>query len=132
MPDIEIVINDAQLKDLLATLDKMDMAHLGKPVFEAIGRDIMDVTSVYPPAPPESTYRRTGNLGNRWYTRASESMVVIGNAAEYAGYVHGPDQTLQHEDTGWKRLLETAEQSIPALIRMIEAQIDRIWKGRQG
>lgn len=51
--------------------------------------------ATYPPAPPNSTYRRTRRLGNSWDIEpvqmlGGEVKGFVTNPTEYGGYVHNP------------------------------------------
>ena len=49
----------------------------------------------YPPAPPQSTYTRTGTLGRRWDERVGDFEAVVENPTPY-----GPD-VMGDEDQAW-------------------------------
>lgn len=82
----------------------------------------------YPPDFPGNTYTRTGNLGRSWkYAVLSSTSAEVGNAAHYAGYVHGHEQISLHAGHGWRRLFEIGDKRLVAFIRKIEAKVSRLW-----
>ena len=129
MPGIELEINDRDLADLIRTMQRLDMQHIAVEAFKARRRDHSEQGKGLPASAPESSYRRTHNLFNRWYQRAFPTYLEIGNLATYAGWVHGEEQVEMHRQTGWKRLLQVATDELPEIIRKVEAQVERIWRG---
>ena len=71
-------------------------------------RGVRVEAGAYPPDFPGNTYDRTGNLGRNWmYAVLSPLSAEVGNAAWYAGFVHGRDDQWElHASHGWKRLFE--------------------------
>lgn len=147
---IELEINDKQLQNLLRSLDDLKMNRLLGPMLGSIAESVIAKVEPYP---PDSIANRPSNPQGHWYERGygtkfatgrgyqtSERLgdkwwyalifgpgVKIGNAATYAGWVHGEEQAAFHEERGWKKLLKTAVDELPEIIRKIELQIDRIW-----
>ena len=151
---IELEIDSEQLADLLRSLDELDMKHMVEPVLKAVGESVIAKVRPYP---PETIANWPSNPAGHWYERGfgtkyasgigyqtSERLgdkwiyqliygpgVKIINAATYAGYVHGEEQAAFHKERGWKQLLKTAVDELPEILRKIERQIDRIWRGNK-
>ena len=73
--------------------------------------------------------QKSENRGKRWYVKVFPSYLIVGNAATYAGYVHGPEQTDVHGKHGWRKLYETAVKELPAIIKKLEARALALWEG---
>ena len=79
----------------------------------------------YPPAPPNSRYRRTGTLGRRWTTKVDRTASAltgrIGNNTEYAPQV----QSAQFQRPIFKRIgWTTDQQAIDAVMPAITADFN--------
>jgi len=91
-------------------------------------KGIAEIAGEYPPDFPGNTYTRTGNLGRDWrYAVLSPTSAEVGNAAVYAGYVHGHEQIPLHAGHGWRRLFEIGDKRLAAFIQKIEAKVSRLW-----
>lgn len=147
---IEMEINDKQLQDLLRSLDDLGMERLLQPILKLIGESVIAEVRSYPPDTIANSplnprghwyergygtkfasgrgYQTSERLGDKWWYKLIYGGVKIGNAATYAGWVHGEEQAAFHKERGWKQLLKTAVDELPEIIRKIGRQIDRIWK----
>lgn len=114
--------------ELIRYLDRVTKV---KPDF----RDLQDVIEVaaqkaenYPPAPPASTYRRTGFLGRSFYPRATEDEFALMTVADYAKYVIGAYQVRIHRMTGWfnvpERIGEIVREAATKIERRLLRQLD--------
>jgi hypothetical protein len=137
--------DSADLARLQRALDKMDMQHLAQPMFQQIGDDIGGKAGVYPQwtdtAPPWPYWKRgsgwisasgkssgtSQRLGDQWRTIVGIDTITIKNAATYAGYVHGPEQTEVHKTHGWLKLLDVAIKELPGVIKKLEARALKLW-----
>ena len=142
---IQVEYNAADLARLNRALDKLDMEHLVKPMFSQIGVTVYEEARVRPSwvdsAPPFPYWIRgvgwqyasgrndqsSQNSYNRWYTKPGKDYVIVGNAATYAGYVHGPDQAPVHTKHGWRKLYESAVKVLPGIIRKLEIRAKALW-----
>lgn len=132
---IELELDDKQLASLLKSLDNLDMEHMVDPVLETIGESVIAKVKPYPPVPAHSRYQRgtdprSERLGDKWWYKLIYHGVTVGNAASYAGWVHGEEQVSFHKATGWKQLLKTAQDELGAILTKIEKQIDKIWRAQ--
>jgi hypothetical protein len=87
--------------------------------------------AVYPPVPPNSSYRRTGTLGRRWTTRITETggglQGVIGNNTIYAPLVQSRRfQRPVHRRTGWQTAETVTEQEARAIIDDFQRSINEV------
>jgi hypothetical protein len=88
----------------------------------------------YPPAPPGSSYRRTGTLGRSWTTRVldrgSEVHGLIGNNVPYSFEVQDADRQAPVHRGRWQTVQDlTREPQAGTIQRMIQAEIESIIDG---
>lgn len=102
-----------------ALLDSMQTPGFLLPTFAEIGAQLNTDLAIYPPPPPESTYRRTQTLGRTWTHEETVSLMSIqtalGNVTPYARYVQDPDDQAAIHQNRWqttKSVLENREQWI--------------------
>lgn len=104
---IEISGTDAVLRRLAADL---------RPAIETgamgIAAALQDIIAPYPPAPPRSRYRRTGQLGQGWRIRGIPLGAVLENRTGYAGPVQGPDQRATFRRIGWRNTDQAIQQVV--------------------
>lgn len=97
---------------------------------DAVNRTLLllqDRIAMYPPPPPNSTYRRTGTLGRRWMTARPHIFVkkrmlegVIGNNTRYAPYVQARDTQARVHRGRWRTIEDVIEQSRDDAQRILE------------
>jgi len=133
------------LARLQRALDKLDEEHLARPMYYEIGTTIHKAAGIYPTwtdSPPYPYYIRgrgtqfsagyndekSQNLRERWWVSVFPGYLKVGNAATYAGWVHGEEQTSTHADHGWKKLLQTAKEVMPGVIKKLEARALALWE----
>ena len=121
--DVEI----PQLPALLAALDAYP--DIARPILEETSSaallSLIPGLADYPPAPANSSYRRTGTLGRLWASAQPEFAPMesgfeasIGNATPYAVYAQGEYQPK------WMGHWETAEQVVASRQADIEGYFD--------
>jgi hypothetical protein len=54
-------------------------------------------------------WRRTGNLGRKWFANSGKGGAEFINTAPYAGWVQDYRQVWWHARTGWKQIEKVAE-----------------------
>jgi len=145
MSDLVLEWDSQDLARLQRALDKLDEEHLARPMYSEIGTTIHKAAGVYPSwydTPPYPYYirgrgtqwsasyndERSQNLRERWWVQVFPNYLKVGNAATYAGYVHGEEQTDTHRRHGWKKLLQTAKDVMPAVIKKLEARALALWE----
>jgi hypothetical protein len=85
---------------------------------------------MYPPPPPQSTYRRTGTYGRRWNSRVSGSASGltgrVGNNVPYAPFVGSSMfQTARHNRTGWRTDADAIRANEDVILADFQAAVDR-------
>lgn len=83
----------------------------------------------YPPAPPASTYVRTGTLGGGWMILPAQNGYSVQNGTSYTKYVtgnaYGLEQAWMHAGR-WQLLRDVAEDETSKLPEEIENQISMV------
>ena len=79
------------------------------------------------PALSALTYKRTGNLGKKWYVGTPRDLVtIVGNLAPYAKWVHGEDtQTKWSAAYRWKRINEGLDARIKKIMQLLGGAVKR-------
>lgn len=92
-------------------------------VMQRIGARITAWLKKYPAPPPNSTYRRTGNLGRRWTSRTSVALfsatAIIGNNTPYGPEVQGEGFQADIHVGRW----QTDEQALAAHADVVEEEV---------
>ncbi len=129
--DIEV----QNLAPLLAALDAYP--DIARPILEdassaALLGHIPELAT-YPPAPPNSTYRRTGLLGRTWTSARPEFAPLssgfeasIGNATPYAEDVQGEQQLVLFKRIGWSNTPDVVARRQADTEAYFEAALQRI------
>ena len=146
MSELVFEWDPADLARVQRAMDKLDEEHLARPMYYQMGTTISAAAGLYPmwtDSPPYPYYIRgrgtqysagyndlkSENLGKQWGTSVYPGYLKIKNAASYAGWVHGEEQTATHKAHGWKQLLQTAKDEMPGLIKKLEARALQLWNG---
>jgi len=80
------------------------------------------VMQIYPPPPPASRYRRTGNLRQKLRIKKLSRMSrIVENTASYARYVYGMPQARVHKGR-WASVVDAAEAA--------RAEAEKVLRGR--
>jgi hypothetical protein len=84
----------------------------------------------YPPAPAQSSYKRTGTYGRRWTVRVSRSgnglSGTVGTNVPYAAYVGSRMfQTTAHRRTGWETDARAVATNEGAIVADFQSAVDR-------
>lgn len=112
---IELESND--VRNMLKRLPLVFFKHQRRSMDKSV-KLVQRRQQAYPPAPPSSSYRRTGTLGRRWSTQVRP---IIGsvrgegyNPTPYYPYVQGEDQAQVHAGrwTATKEQLKKSENEI--------------------
>lgn len=122
-------LDDSQVRAVLAALAS---PHFLEPVFDRAGARLVARLHIYPPPPPNSTYRRTGTYGRRWTFEPRRTLfsvgVEVGNNTIYGPYVGDPELQADVHRGRWQTTLDALEAEAPAIIddveKAIEQQID--------
>ena len=125
---INAEIDPRDLREFQVAMRGLHPRKLFKGEWLPFVRAVSVETGHYPPDFPGNTYSRTGNLGRNWrYAVLSPLSAEVGNAAIYAGYVHGQEQVSVHASHGWRRLFEIGDKRLAAFIEKIAAKVSRLW-----
>lgn len=106
--------------ELIAKLGKLAAVQVLEPPMQRAVYRLQAHMQDYPPAPPRSSYIRTGTLGRRWTTRITKSSKgitgTVGNNTAYGPLVQSERfQTRTHRRTGWttdERAVKDNERAI--------------------
>lgn len=112
-----------RLKIKLAFMTDPDGVSAG---VKAAAVHLKDKAAIYPPKPAESTYDRTGKLGERWAVNLKRLGATVSNNTSYGPLVQGDDQVWYHEATGWKTTETIAEEETEEVLNLIKKAIDRV------
>ena len=99
--------------DVSEALKKLDPKDI-KPAIYATLHSVGDVLLLdiakYPPALPDSTYKRTGTLGKGWKTAVSQDPLgaVVGNPTAYGPYVQDADKQAAIHRGRWQTTKDVA------------------------
>lgn len=122
--NFQIKVESKQVEGLIEKGMKMQGLRAG---MAAAGAHILARMATYPPAPPNSTYRRTGTLGRRWVMRGTRNgvSVEIGNNTPYAPKVQGDKQLPHFRVIGWKTPEDVLTSEGGAILNIISAYVKR-------
>jgi hypothetical protein len=101
--------------------------HLRRAMDKSV-KTLQAVMQRYPPAPPSSSYRRTGTLGRRWVATASgyvgQIQGILANPTPYAPLVVGDeDQAWMHKGR-WATVGQQAEKQKAKFAGFFQEGID--------
>ena len=129
MADAHIKISG--LGPLQAKLNKLKDFSFVKHAVQTQADRVMGLMKVYPPQPPQSTYRRTDQLKHGWNVKSENSglRAIIGNAVEYGPYVQDEEMQAWMHQGRWQTDSQIAEQERDEVIRAIKQAIDAALAG---
>lgn len=114
------------IPELLSRLGRVGNQKAYAKGIEESAKHIRRKLMEYPPAKPDSDYRRTGKLRRGWNIMdfgGLRSLVV--NEVEYAPYVQGERQVGYHRQTGWRTTDDVAEREADAVSRIMARTVER-------
>ena len=127
----EAYIPPDELIDLDLAMKGLDAKSLLEGEWGPFLDHAVEVISKYPPVPANSKYLRTGHLWASWHSEQVDALTgQIQNVAEYAGWVHGHEQTAQHKGTGWTYAWDKAKWLAGFFVEKIGDKAEAIWVGR--
>ena len=149
---VDIEINPEDLRILRDRMTKLGADGAYRQALEIIGRSIKSQSAIYPPetianwpSNPSghwyvrgfgtkfasgAEYQTSQDMKHKWFTRTFPNYTEIWNEATYSPYIHGPDQVAWAGQRGWKKLQDIATEKIPEILRLLAAQVEKIWGGR--
>lgn len=137
MSNVKIDVDADDVKNLLRELDPDVLwAAIGRGL--GVGaRRVWQNLPAYPPPPPDSSYRRTGELGRRIYVgepivSGTSATVEMGDNRPGAGFVIGPrsgnpHQAFMHVGRWWQLDVEM-EKGVPEVIKAVDDELRRLYK----
>ncbi len=114
-----------------------ELAHRGLDILQVLGgpldRGAFRVEGgmkVYPPAPPASTYVRTGTLGRRWTTKPiREAGAVgreVGNNTDYGPFVQSDELQATVHRGRWQTDAQVLRRETPAILRDVDTTLEEL------
>jgi len=86
----------------------------------------------YPLPPPNSRYKRTGKLGQRWTSQVNTSSTslegIIGNNVVYARWVQDKEKQAKIHQGRWPTIQDVLQDKMQAIIAGFEKEIARLLK----
>ena len=131
---LSVEIKKEDILSLELAMKKLDAKVLLEGEWSPFLDRVQVVAGTYPPDFPDNTYKRTGHLGKSWQKEVVNPLEAqIGNAALYAGWVHGhhigePGLDL-HVGHGWKNLFDEGSRLLDILAEKIGRKAIGIWTG---
>ena len=122
---IEAYIDPKDLKEFHKDMRDLHPKRLLSRELDPLGRSVIRKGGVYPPS---SGYPRTGHLGRSWWYDVMGTDLEVGNAAIYAGWVHGEEQLSYHALRGWKRVYGIMVDETSKLLKRLERKVDKLWR----
>ena len=118
------------LEKVLARLDSAKLDGMMRDAMRGVVDELQAEMMVYPPPPPNSTYRRTDKLKQSWAKRVTGSgrswLGVVGNRIKYAPYVQDENrQAAVHKRTGWQTVQSVAKDKKDWCVNFIHRAITR-------
>jgi hypothetical protein len=129
MTQLSITVTGAEivrkgLQDLSAEIPKIGRQQIYRTA-QAIVREM----KLYPPAPPMSTYVRTGTLGAGWSIESKTDGYTIRNDTPYTKYVvgnaYGLEQAWMHQGR-WQLQRDVTENEVSKLPEEIVREIELV------
>jgi len=132
---MRVTITIKGLDSLTKKLDRLDKGDYLRPVATAGANLLRNEMRRYPPAPPQSTYRRTGTLGKSWTQtimrggRGGGFVAQIGTRLNYAPYVQDRDRQAAVHRGRWQTVQSVAEAKREEVVRFVVQAIRRWMRG---
>jgi len=130
---VRVTITIKGLDQLTRKLDSLDKGDYLRPVATAGANLLRNEMRRYPPAPPSSTYRRTGTLGKSWTQKVTGGrggwLAVIGSFLNYAPYVQDRDRQAQVHRGRWQTVQSVAETKRGEVVKFVVGAIRRWMRG---
>lgn len=138
MPSIEIEIKPPDLANRLRRYPDLLDDEAAKTMRQALAH-LQGSVPPYPPAPPNSSYVRTGTLGRTIGSGGGRADIytvekigggyeaTLGTRLEYAPSVIGEEQGKSFRGRWWK-LNSVLKRAEPGIVRLYEAMVERLAK----
>lgn len=132
---MRITITVKNLEAVERKLANMERTDYIKPVITEAARNLQNAMRRYPPKPPQSTYDRTGKLGQSWTRevmrggRGGGWVAQIGTRLKYAPYVQDETRQAEVHQGRWQTIQSVAKDKRDELLRFVVRAI-RGWLAR--
>ena len=116
------------LDAIMKKLDGLGKPGVFKPPMQQSVNHIKRVMKKYPPKPPQSTYRRTRQLGNKWTTKVTNRGRTgeIGNDVKYGRWVQDATRQVKvHKATGWPTIQDVVKSNAKAVRGFFKTAYDK-------
>jgi len=126
MSEVSITIDDSEVRALL----KRTPGNVKKAMRAAMNDStalLLRDMKTYPPAPANSTYKRTRTLGRSWSRTFNDERGEVGsnsNMAPYNRLVQDADfQARIHKRTGWQTVQSVAAKRKPQIVKFFQERL---------
>lgn len=123
----EIVVTVNGVERIVAKMGKLQGVGFLRPPIQRSMIRLQRYMANYPPAPPNSKYRRTGTLGRRWTTQVVEAggglTGKVGNNTRYAPLVQSSKFQVKPHRGRWQTDRDSIRANESAIVRDFEASI---------
>lgn len=128
MIEVNVKVDDVKVQsrlDELLSMKRVQGALLEASIY------IKSRVRIYPPQPPQSTYRRkgaSGGLASGWIQAQPQAQglnVFVANNIPYATYVQGNKQAWWHKRTGWRNIDDVLEATASRAVKIVRNAIAR-------
>jgi hypothetical protein len=126
----DVTITIEGLDELVRRLEGSPQT-LGRYMRRAMDKSIKTIqrkAQAYPPAPPGSSYKRTGTLGRRWIGTATGVVGnikgILANPTPYGPYVMSQDEQAEMHKGRWSTIEQIAEDSMPEMEGFFQQELD--------
>jgi len=110
---MRLTITVSNLDVVQRKLDGISKGAYIKPVITEAARNLQTEMRRYPPKPPNSTYTRTGKLGQSWKRKITGGggnwLAVIGSRMKYAPYVQDATEQAEIHQGRWQTIQSVAK-----------------------
>ena len=125
---IEVKFEPRDILSLELALTKLDAEILLKHEWGPFLDNFVKYVKIYPPEIPGSSYVRTHHLEESWTSGVVDPLTAqVINAAIYAGWVQGHEQTATHAGHKWTNAFEKGKAHLDYLAQTIMEKAIRIW-----
>ena len=125
-----ITVERGRLLELLKRQPNLATHRRVKAAMRESAQVVKERFQQYPPKPPGSRYRRTGDLRRSIARKVEDGGLVhsVVSKIEYAPFVIGHKQTVQHSTTGWATPETVWKEKRPVIIEIMGRAIVDIFK----
>jgi len=116
------------LDKALRGLDEGTLNTMMRNAMQGATQELQADMMVYPPPPPNSTYRRTNTLKHGWATKvtgqAGSWLGVIGNRVKYAPFVQDEDRQADVHRGRWQTVQSVTKDKADWVVNFVSRAIN--------